>query len=54
MTKETQYQVFMLRVWRDGEDKAATRFSIEDTKTGERLGFATLDELVEYLRKQFG
>lgn len=44
------YQAFVLRMWLDHEpDHQAWRFSLEDTQTGERLGFANLERLAHFL-----
>jgi hypothetical protein len=46
------YLSYLLRLWRADEAQAGWRASLHDPRTGERLGFATLDDLVEYLRHQ--
>ena len=44
------YLSFMLRLWRvDTEGKRAWRFSLENSVTGERRGFANLGELLVFL-----
>ena len=49
------YFSFMLRMWRaNGEGKAAWRASLESPHTGERVGFASLEELFTFLRQQAG
>jgi hypothetical protein len=47
------YVSFILRLWRgrEGED-GGWRASLEDPLTGERVGFGSLDEMFEFLRKQ--
>ena len=52
--KLTSYHSYLLRLWREGEDKMGWRASLHDPRTGERLGFASLDELFGYLRKETG
>lgn len=50
-----QYFSFMLRMWRaNGEGEAAWRASLESPHTGERIGFASLEELFIFLRQQAG
>ena len=49
--KQAEYQSFLLRLWKDGEHEGKWRSSLQSPLTGERKGFASLDELVEYLRK---
>ena len=56
-----QYISYLLRLWRvNGEDeprppeKSAWRASLEDPNTRERKAFASLDELVDYLRERTG
>lgn len=56
------YLSYLLCLWRvsgDGEPlgmgrKAIWRASLESTRTGERRGFASLDELFDFLREQTG
>jgi hypothetical protein len=43
------YFSYLLRIWREG---ARWRASLHDPHTGERVGFATLDDLVKYLYHQ--
>ena len=47
---ECDYQSYLLRIWLvKSEDAYSWRASLEDVKTGELLGFASLDELVAFL-----
>jgi hypothetical protein len=56
------YLSYLLCLWRvsgDGEPhnvgrKAIWRASLESTRTGERRGFASLDELFDFLQEQTG
>ncbi|MCZ7672714.1 MAG: hypothetical protein M5U34_39150 [Chloroflexi bacterium] len=56
MFANKDYQVHMLRIWREKPDaetkQGAFRASLEDTKTAVRIGFSDLDTLMEYLRQQ--
>ena len=48
-----EYISFLLRLWREnGEDGMIWRVSLENSKTGERMGFANLDLLFNYLNRQ--
>lgn len=54
MTGERQrYRSYLLRLWqtRDGEDQV-WRASLETPGTGERRGFASLEDLVDFLQAQ--
>ncbi len=47
---EMGYRSFLLRMWQvDTEGKRAWRFSLENSTTGERRGFANLGELLVFL-----
>ncbi|MCK5646645.1 MAG: hypothetical protein KAH97_07675 [Anaerolineales bacterium] len=47
---EMGYRSFLLRLWQvDTEGKRAWRFSLENSVTGERRGFANLGELLVFL-----
>jgi hypothetical protein len=48
--KPSGYYSYLLRLWREGE-KMGWRASLHDPHTGERLGFASIDELAGHLRK---
>jgi hypothetical protein len=51
--QQPDYVSYLLRLWRasDGED-TVWRASLESPHTGERKGFASLDELFDFLRQQ--
>ena len=50
--KLSQYHVYMLRIWTQGQEQAqAIRLSIEDPRTGQRVGFGTLHELLAFLQQ---
>jgi hypothetical protein len=53
MAKQSEYLSYLLRMWqtRDG-GKTSWYASLEQPGTDERQGFATLDELFQFLRKQ--
>ncbi|HNB52578.1 MAG TPA: hypothetical protein PK530_11575 [Anaerolineales bacterium] len=46
-----RYHSYLLRIWQD-ETTPFCRIQLEDPHTGERHGFATLTEVVEFLDKQ--
>jgi hypothetical protein len=48
---ESQYQSYLLRLWRAGEEKA-WRVMLEHIGTHERHGFADLEGLCAFLQKQ--
>ena len=55
------YVSYMLRMWRDrGDEKAGASFegpwraSLQSPRTGEMVGFASLDDLLDYLRARVG
>ena len=48
---ESQYQSYLLRLWRTGEGKA-WRVMLECVGTHERHGFADLEGLYAFLQKQ--
>ena len=48
---ESQYQSYLLRLWRAGEGKAC-RVMLEHVGSHERHGFANLEELCAFLREQ--
>jgi hypothetical protein len=49
----SRYRAYMLRLWRV-EDGAETpwRASLQNVRTGQRLGFAGLDEAIAHLREE--
>jgi len=49
------YLAYLLRLWQvKVHGKTTWRASLESSLTGERLGFASLDELFAYLQRQTG
>ena len=49
-TKPGSYRSYLLRLWVEGESRS-WRFSLEDPHTEERLGFANLERLTEFLKE---
>lgn len=61
MKEQPDYLSYLLRLWRlsggeerSREEKTVWRASLESSYTGERLGFAGLEELIDFLREQTG
>lgn len=53
--RKWHYRAFVLRLWATEDVEAHAlvwRFSLEDTRTGERRGYATLEKLVAFLVSQ--
>ncbi len=51
--KPRVYLAYMLRIWSlRNSGKTLWRASVENAQTGERRGFASLDDLFEYLQSQ--
>ena len=54
-SEQKGYLSYLLRLWQSGDgDRLAWRASLESPQTGERRGFASPDELFEYLRARAG
>ena len=52
-TEPLSYRSYLLRLWRvSGEEMATWSASLESPHTGERWGFADLEEMVAFLRRQ--
>ena len=50
MEDRQRYFSYLLRIWRVGNrDQSTWRASLEDTHTGERVGFASLQALCQFL-----
>ena len=51
--KQQRYVAYLIRLWlSDNAGEPVWRGSLEDPHTGNRLGFADLSSLFEYLRRQ--
>lgn len=47
------YFAYLLRLWREsGGESARWRASLQDPHSGERLGFASLEDLLGFLRRE--
>lgn len=50
---QQQYRAYLLRLWQaESSGRAVWRASLEDSHTGERRGFATISDLVAFLKDQ--
>ena len=50
-----QYVSYLLRLWQKaGKGTACWRASLESPRTGQSQGFASLEELFQFLRRQTG
>lgn len=51
--KDSGYRVYMLRVWRENSSSSGSlRLTVEDTRTGSRVGFTDWDEFATYLHDE--
>jgi hypothetical protein len=51
--RQRGHLAYLLRLWRvDNGTEAIWRASLQDVRSGERLGFASLNEAVAFLRQQ--
>ena len=49
--EEGDYRSYLLRLWRAGDQgEAAWRASLRSAQTGKSIGFASLEDLFDYLR----
>jgi len=48
--KPEKYLSYVLRLWCEGKQGGRWLSSLQNPITGERFGFATIDELFEFLR----
>jgi hypothetical protein len=53
--EQGNYQSYLLRLWRVNDDEEPTwRASLKSSRSGEQVGFGSLEDLFEYLRRQTG
>ena len=50
----SDYYSYLLRLWRVGEEGVGWRASLHNPRTGERVGFGSVDELFGFLQRQIG
>ena len=57
-SKPPRYRAYVLIMWeernRDPDTHAVWRFRLEDPRTGQQRGFASLEALVEALKQEMG
>jgi hypothetical protein len=46
------YVAYLLRIWREGKGRTPWRASLQSPHTGEQMGFATVDDLFDFLKRQ--
>lgn len=46
------YRSYLLRMWQEGQTEDAWRASLQSAATGERQGFASLDGLFDFIRRE--
>ena len=53
--EQSRYQSYLLRLWQTSDGKKQIwRASLQGPNTQERLGFASLEELMDFLETQMG
>jgi hypothetical protein len=53
--EQRDYLSYLLRLWRErGEERPVWRASLKSARTGEKVGFGSLEELCEFLGRQTG
>lgn len=53
--EQRDYLSYLLRLWREGdEERSVWRASLKASRTGEKVGFGSLEELFEFLLMQTG
>jgi len=50
--KQSDYYAYLLRLWREEGPEENWRASLENARTGERIGFASLADVFGYLDRQ--
>jgi hypothetical protein len=50
--KRQGYLSYLLRMWQESEERPVWRASLQSPQSGERLGFASLDILFDFLLGQ--
>ena len=50
--ERTDYQAYLLRLWRVNEGEDGWQVSLESIHTGERRGFSGLEAMFNYLRRK--
>ena len=51
--EQRDYQSYLLRLWRESDEVGSVwRASLKSSRTGEKVGFGSLEELFDFLQKQ--
>jgi hypothetical protein len=50
--EQSDYQSYLLRLWRVDEGEEGWSLSLESAHTGERRGFADLEAMLDFLRQR--
>lgn len=48
------YHTYLLRIWNEGHGEKSGRLTLENTRTGSRVGFTNWVSLVAFLESQTG
>lgn len=53
--EQHDYLSYLLRLWREGDEgRPVWRASLKSSRTGEKVGFGSLEELFEFLQRETG
>jgi hypothetical protein len=53
--EQRDYLSYLLRLWRESDEgRPVWRASLKSSRTGEKMGFGSLEKLFEFLRMQTG
>jgi|GEM_PF-1184607 hypothetical protein len=50
----SNYYAYLLRLWREGQADEPWRASLQSAATGQRMNFASLEDLFNFLQRQTG
>lgn len=48
------YRTYVLRIWNENQNSDSRRLTLENTRTGSRVGFTEWETLIAYLEEQKG
>lgn len=48
------YRTYVLRIWHENQNGDSRRLTLENTRTGSRVGFTEWETLIAYLEEQKG
>lgn len=53
--RQTRYVSYLLRLWQDNDDQNPMwRASLQNSLTGERMAFASVDQMFAFVHRQLG